>query len=117
VVFYYGSGPVRVLLYAAPERSVLTYSAGIADLKKIYRGAEYVVLREKSGLHKYHCGYYLWGLGVGFCPLEIKGGGEINGKNVVIGWHEQGSRFWGVSQRQIFEVSADGRVYWVSIVR
>jgi hypothetical protein len=109
VVFYYGSGPVRVLLYAAPERSVLTYSAGIADLKKIYRGAEYVVLREKSGLHKYHCGYYLWGLGVGFCPLEIKGGGEINGKNVVIGWHEQGSRFWGVSQRQIFEVSADGR--------
>lgn len=107
VVFYYGSGPVRVLLYAAPERSMLTYSTGVVDLKKIYRGAEYVTLMEQSGLHKYHCGYYLWGLGSGFCPLEIRGGDKINGKNLVIGWYEQRSRFWGVSQRQIFEVSAN----------
>ncbi|MFM0101572.1 hypothetical protein PQQ87_38685 [Paraburkholderia nemoris] len=109
VVFYYGSGPIRVLLYAAPERGMLTYSTGTVDLNKISRGAEYVMLRERSGLHKYHCGYYLWGLGVGFCPLEIRGGDKINGKNLVIGWYEQRGRFWGVSQRQIFEVSADGR--------
>ncbi|WP_148662115.1 hypothetical protein [Paraburkholderia phytofirmans] len=107
-VFYYGSGPVRVLLYAAPEHSMLTYSAGIVDIRKIYRGAEYVTLREQSGLHKYHCGYYLWGLGVGFCPFEIRGGDKINGKDVVIGWYEQRSGFWGVSQKQIFEVSANG---------
>lgn len=68
-VFYFGSGPIRVLLYAAPEYTSLRYSSGVVNVKKIYRGAEYVTLKENSAVNKYHCGYYLWGLGVGFCPL------------------------------------------------
>lgn len=87
---------------------MLKYSTGIVDLKKIYRGAEYVRLKEKSGLYKFHCGYYLWGLGAGFCPLEIRGGDKINGKEVVLGWYEQKNSFWGVSQRQIFEIFVHG---------
>ncbi|MFL9907211.1 hypothetical protein [Paraburkholderia sp. RL17-337-BIB-A] len=107
-IFYFGSGPIRVLLYTQPERGMLKYSAGVVELRKKYRGAEYVTLRERSGLHIYQCGYYLWGLGVGFCPLEIRGGDKINGKDVVIGRYERRSKSWGVSQRQIFEMSAHG---------
>jgi hypothetical protein len=48
-IFYFGSGPIRVLLYTQPERGMLKYSAGVVELRKKYRGAEYVTLRERSG--------------------------------------------------------------------
>lgn len=108
-ISYFGSGPVRVLLYSPPTYEMLSYASGIAKVGKIYRGGEYVSLVGDSGGVKYHCGYRQAGLDVGFCPLEIRGGKNIDGKQVVIGWYTQKSSFWAFSQRQIFEVR-DGEV-------
>ncbi|RKF49400.1 hypothetical protein [Paraburkholderia fungorum] len=101
---YFGSGPVRILLYSPPTHEMLSYSSGVAKVGKIYRGGEYISLIGDSGGITYHCGYRQSGLDVGFCPLEIRGGKNIDGKQVVIGWYVQKRSFWAFSQRQIFEV-------------
>ncbi|NMM03689.1 hypothetical protein HHL24_38185 [Paraburkholderia sp. RP-4-7] len=103
-VFYFGSGPIRVLLYSPPMREMLSYSSGVVKFGKIYRGGEYISLIGDADGGTYHCGYRQSGLDVGFCPQEIRGGKNIDGKQVVIGWYVQKRSFWAFSQRQVFEV-------------
>jgi hypothetical protein len=44
IVFYFGSGPIRVLLYTPPAHEILSYSSGTATVVKVYKGGEYISL-------------------------------------------------------------------------
>jgi len=103
-LFYFGSGPVRILIYAMPDRDELNYSTGLAKMKRIHRSGEYLTLRNDSRVADFYCGYDFFGLDLAFCPLQIRSGKNVDGRNLTVGWYVQKSNFWGVTQKQIFTV-------------